>query len=69
MMGAAWGVGALSPQALSNLVPALGFRNVLIVASAISMVAAALAYFLPREEIMRRTVVESDLVTASAVGD
>ena len=69
MMGAAWGVGALSPQALSNLVPSLGFRNVLIVASAISLIAAALAYFLPRDERAHRAVVESDLVTASAVGD
>jgi MFS transporter, FSR family, fosmidomycin resistance protein len=67
MMGAAWGVGALSPQALSKLEPSLGYRNVLIVASAISMISAALAYFLPREEITR--VVESDMVTVSAVGD
>jgi FSR family fosmidomycin resistance protein-like MFS transporter len=67
MMGAAWGVGALSPQALSKLEPSLGYRNVLIVASAISMISAALAYFLPREEITR--VVESDMVTISAVGD
>jgi FSR family fosmidomycin resistance protein-like MFS transporter len=67
MMGAAWGVGALSPQALSKLEPSLGYRNVLIVASAISMISAALAYFLPREEITR--VVESDMVTISVVGD
>jgi MFS transporter, FSR family, fosmidomycin resistance protein len=67
MMGAAWGVGALSPQALSKLEPSLGYRNVLIVASAISMISAALAYFLPREEITR--VVESDMVTISMVGD
>jgi len=69
MMGAAWGIGALSPQALSKLEPSLGYRNVLIVASAASMSAAALAYFLPRDERAHHTVVESDLATASAVGD
>jgi FSR family fosmidomycin resistance protein-like MFS transporter len=69
MMGAAWGVGALAPQALSNFVPAFGFRNVLIAASAVTMVSAALAYFLPREEPMHRMQVESDLATATAVGD
>ena len=67
MMGAAWGVGALAPQALSNFVPAFGFRNVLIAASAVTMVSAVLAYFLPREEPMHREVVETDLATA--VGD
>lgn len=69
MMGAAWGVGALAPQALSNFVPAFGFRNVLIVASAVTMVTAVLAYFLPREEPIHRAVVESDMATATAVGD
>jgi len=68
MMGAAWGIGALSPQALSNFVPAFGFRNVLIAASAVTMITAVLAYLLPREEAVHRTV-ESDLATASAVGD
>jgi FSR family fosmidomycin resistance protein-like MFS transporter len=67
MMGAAWGVGALAPQALSNFVPAFGFRNVLIAASAVTMVTAVLAYLLPRDEPIHRTVVESDL--AAAVGD
>src|SRR5262249_35228087 len=28
MMGAAWGIGALSPALLDNLVPAFGFRRV-----------------------------------------
>lgn len=69
MMGAAWGVGALAPQALSNLVPAFGFRNVLIAASAVTMISAVLAYFLPRDEPIHRAVVESDLATATAVGD
>jgi FSR family fosmidomycin resistance protein-like MFS transporter len=69
MMGAAWGVGALAPQALSGFVPAFGFRNVLIFASAVTMVTAVLAYLLPRDEPMHRRVVESDLATASAVGD
>jgi len=69
MMGAAWGVGALAPQALSNFVPAFGFRNVLIAASAVTMVSAVLAYFLPNDELTRRVVVEPDMATASAGGD
>lgn len=67
MMGAAWGVGALAPQALSNFVPAFGFRNVLMAASAVTMISAMLAYFLPREEPIQRAVVEHDL--AAAIGD
>jgi MFS transporter, FSR family, fosmidomycin resistance protein len=69
MMGAAWGVGALAPQALSHFVPAFGFRNVMIFASAATLITAVFAYFLPREEPVRRAVVEPDLATASAVGD
>jgi len=69
MMGAAWGVGALAPQALSNFVPAFGFRNVLIVASAVTTVTAVLAYFLPRDEPVHRIAVESDMATATAAGD
>jgi FSR family fosmidomycin resistance protein-like MFS transporter len=69
MMGAAWGVGALAPQALSNFVPAFGFRNVLIVASAVTTITAVLAYFLPRDEPVHRSVVETDMATATAVGD
>jgi len=69
MMGAAWGVGALAPQVLSNFVPAFGFRNVLIAASAVTMVTPVLAYFLPRDEPIHRVVIESDLATVTAVGD
>lgn len=69
MMGAAWGVGALAPPALNGLVPAYGFRRVLIFASAFTLVSAVLAYFLPREEYVHRPMVESDLATASATGD
>lgn len=69
MMGAAWGVGALAPQALSGLVPTYGFRKVLIFASAFTLASAALAYFLPREEPRHRGVVEADLAAATAVGD
>jgi MFS transporter, FSR family, fosmidomycin resistance protein len=69
MMGAAWGVGALAPQALSNFVPAYGFRNVLIGASLFTMVTSVLAFFLPREEPNHRAVVESDLAAATAAGD
>lgn len=69
MMGAAWGVGALSPQVLSNFVPAFGFRNVLIAASAITMVTCVLAYFLPREELIHGSHAEADLAVANAAGD
>jgi FSR family fosmidomycin resistance protein-like MFS transporter len=69
MMGAAWGVGALSPQVLSHFVPAYGFRNVLIFAAAFTMITVVLAYLLPREEPFHRLHVEADLATASAVGD
>jgi FSR family fosmidomycin resistance protein-like MFS transporter len=69
MMGAAWGIGALAPQVLSNFVPAFGFRKVMIFASAVTLVTAVLAYFLPREEPVRRAIAEPDLATATAVGD
>jgi len=65
MMGAAWGIGALSPTLLDHFVPAYGFRKVLIFASAFTLVAGVLAYFLPREEHARR-VVRSDLAAAAA---
>ena len=69
MMGAAWGVGALAPPALNGLVPAYGFRKVLVFASAFTVVSAVLAYFLPRDESVRHSMVESDLATASVTGD
>jgi len=69
MMGAAWGIGALAPQVLSNFIPAFGFRKVMIFASAVTLVTAVLAYFLPREEPVRRAIAEPDLATATAVGD
>ena len=67
MMGAAWGVGALAPPVLDLLVPAYGFRTVLMMAYGTTLLTAALAYLLPREERMHR-VVETELATAS-VGD
>src|SRR5215471_12266565 len=66
MMGAAWGVGALAPPVLDNLVPAFGFQRVLIFASAVTMLSAILAYFLPRQEPHRQIAVEPELATASA---
>jgi FSR family fosmidomycin resistance protein-like MFS transporter len=68
MMGAAWGVGALAPPALDNLVPMYGFRTVLVLASGATLLSAIFAYLLPRDE-SRRHVVNSDLTTASAIGD
>jgi FSR family fosmidomycin resistance protein-like MFS transporter len=66
MMGAAWGIGALSPAMLENLIPRFGFRGILIGASAFTLVAAALAYFLPRDERVDRPTVETDLAAATA---
>jgi MFS transporter, FSR family, fosmidomycin resistance protein len=68
MMGAAWGVGALAPPALDAFVPSLGFRTVMVLASSTTLITAALAYFLPREERVTRRIVASELATA-ATGD
>lgn len=67
MMGAAWGIGALAPSALNQFVPAYGFRNILIFASAATLLSAVCAFFLPREE--PRHTVETELATAAVVGD
>jgi FSR family fosmidomycin resistance protein-like MFS transporter len=69
MMGAAWGVGALAPPALDNLVPALGFRGVLVLASAMTIVSAVMAYFLPRDEPAGRIVRDTEVATAASAGD
>lgn len=69
MMGAAWGLGALAPPLLDNLVPAYGFRTVLVFASAMTMLSAIFAYMLPREEPHRVVVVETGLAAATPAGD
>ncbi|HET9529022.1 MAG TPA: MFS transporter [Blastocatellia bacterium] len=69
MMGAAWGIGALAPPVLDTLVPALGFRTVLVLASATTPVSAALAYFLPRDERSARKIREAEMATAAPAGD
>jgi MFS transporter, FSR family, fosmidomycin resistance protein len=53
MMGAAWGIGALAPQALHPLVVAYGFRTAMIFASGLTLLSAVFAYLLPREESHR----------------
>jgi FSR family fosmidomycin resistance protein-like MFS transporter len=68
MMGAAWGVGALAPPVLENFVPAFGIRNVLVFASAATLLSAVCAYLLPRDENRKPKIAETDLATAS-VGD
>jgi FSR family fosmidomycin resistance protein-like MFS transporter len=67
MMGAAWGVGALAPPVLDNLVPAFGFQKVMMLASAVTMLSAILAYFLPRQEPHRQIALEAEM--AAAAGD
>src|SRR5438128_12464974 len=66
MMGAAWGIGALAPQALHPLVTAYGFRNTLIVASALTLLSAVCAYLLPRDEAHR---LRPEVEMAVAAGD
>jgi FSR family fosmidomycin resistance protein-like MFS transporter len=66
MMGAAWGIGALAPPLLDNLVPALGFRNVLALMSAVTMLTVLFAYRLPAERHHVR-IASSEL--APAAGD
>ena len=66
MMGAAWGIGALAPQALHPLVSAYGFRNALIFASALTLLSAVCAYLLPRDEAHR---IQPDSEMAVAAGD
>jgi FSR family fosmidomycin resistance protein-like MFS transporter len=66
MMGAAWGVGALAPPLLDNLVPALGFRNVLALMSGFTLLTVLFAYLLPADRHLARAV-SSEL--APAAGD
>jgi FSR family fosmidomycin resistance protein-like MFS transporter len=64
MMGAAWGVGALAPPLLDNLVPAIGFRNVLALMSAVTMLTVLFAYLLPADRHLVRRA-PSELVPVS----
>lgn len=66
MMGAAWGIGALMPQALHPLVTAYGFRFTLIVASAMTLLGAVCAFMLPRDEAHR---LNPEMEMAVAAGD
>jgi FSR family fosmidomycin resistance protein-like MFS transporter len=66
MMGAAWGVGALAPPLLDNLVPLVGRRNVLVIMAAATLFSAVCAYMLPRDEQQKKEVVQSDMATAAA---
>jgi hypothetical protein len=67
MMGAAWGVGALAPQALRPLAQAQGFQKALVYASIATLLSAVCAYFLPREERPQHIITEVE--TVAAVGD
>jgi FSR family fosmidomycin resistance protein-like MFS transporter len=69
MMGAAWGVGALFPPLLDNLVPIYGFKTVLVFAAAATMISAVLAYQLPRQELHKPGAVDTEMATASAGAD
>jgi MFS transporter, FSR family, fosmidomycin resistance protein len=65
MMGAAWGVGAFAPQLLKGMAENKGFRYALVFASAVTLVSAVCAYFLPRDENLPDKVVEAEMATAS----
>ncbi|MEW6131253.1 MAG: MFS transporter [Acidobacteriota bacterium] len=65
MMGAAWGVGALAPQALRPVAQALGFQKALIYASIATLLSAVCAFFLPREEHLQTVVHEAEPVIAT----
>jgi FSR family fosmidomycin resistance protein-like MFS transporter len=65
MMGAAWGVGAFAPQLLKGMAENKGFRYALVFASAVTLVSAVCAYFLPRDENLPVKVVEAEMATAS----
>ncbi len=67
MMGAAWGVGAFAPQLLRGMAQSQGFRYALIFASAVTLLSAVCAYFLPRDENLHHKVVKTEIATA--VGD
>jgi len=66
MMGAAWGVGALAPPLLDNLVPAFGFRNVLALMSGVTLLTVLFAYLLP---VDRHEVKAVPAELASVTGD
>jgi FSR family fosmidomycin resistance protein-like MFS transporter len=65
MMGAAWGVGAFAPQALKGMVASHGFRYALVFASAMTLLSAVCAFFLPREEKIHHKVIETEMATAT----
>jgi FSR family fosmidomycin resistance protein-like MFS transporter len=65
MMGAAWGVGAFTPQILKGMAQSHGFRYALIFASAATLLSAVCAYFLPREEKIQHDVVATEMATAT----
>ena len=67
MMGAAWGVGSLAPQAFRGMVQAQGFQKTLIVGAALTLLSTVCAFFLPREESHHQPVAEREI--AAAVGD
>jgi FSR family fosmidomycin resistance protein-like MFS transporter len=69
MMGAAWGVGALCPPLLDNLVPRFGFKMVLVFAAGATMISAVFAFLLPRHEARKLPAVETKIATATTAGD
>jgi FSR family fosmidomycin resistance protein-like MFS transporter len=65
MMGAAWGIGALMPQALHPLVSIAGYQKTLVAASALTLLGALCAYWLPRDEAHR---LKAHVELASPIG-
>ncbi len=68
MMGAAWGVGSLAPQAFRGMAQSQGFQKTLTLAAALTLLSAICAFFLPREERHHEPIAEAETAVA-AVGD
>jgi FSR family fosmidomycin resistance protein-like MFS transporter len=67
MMGAAWGIGSLAPQAFRSMALTQGFQKTLTLAAALTILSAVCAFFLPREEYHHQPIAETGI--AAAVGD
>jgi FSR family fosmidomycin resistance protein-like MFS transporter len=67
MMGAAWGIGSLAPQAFRSMAQTQGFQKTLTLAAALTLLSAVCAFFLPREEQHHQPIAETEI--AAAVGD
>lgn len=59
------GAGALAPPSLDSLVPHFGFSKVLMLASGATLLSAAFAWMLPREEKGCHVATQTEMATAA----